>query len=187
MNLTFILIPGWLVKALKAANLPLTAALEVDKLNSILSKDDVSFYCYSNSILLSQMYPALARDLPLHFVDYSQDPSIVKKVQDFAATATPVHDANAYDTVIPVPSQEVEENPTKRDIHLFTFQEIRDNVVAILPVKAVGEHISEVAVLKDCYSNAIAFLHSYLPLEGIATTSIFREYVNLSRKHGRSE
>ncbi len=179
MNLSIILIPSWVEQSLKAANLPLSAALDVEKLSNILSKEDVSFYCYSNPILLQQLYPGVFSEFPIVGLN-CEDATIQRKLNDLASANIPLTRENAYGTSYAMPVDQSNNGSTPPTVDLFNLVELTERIIAVIPVQVSAKDVDINILYKECYNRAIGFFHRFGSLSSISSTNLFKKYTELA-------
>lgn len=188
--LKLVILPQWLVDALKAANLDLADALEVKNLLTILSKEDVAFYLYVNSV---GMGPTLVlRDSVLGSVN-SLFQLLVERVgaNDYDGDVLKAYDALVTKGRVAVDSGQWEvyrreikaqllnhwQQPEDNEVVAYEVRRLGSDAVALIPIviPATDDHSQH---KKEC-DQLLNILCGAYPFTRVASTSLFKSYVRL--------
>lgn len=196
--LKLVILPQWLVDALKAANLDLADALEVKNLLTILSKEDVAFYLYVNSV---GMGPTLVlRDSVLGSISGEFSGStdslfqlLVERVgaNDYDGDVLKAYDALVAKGRVAVDSGQWEvyrreikaqllnhwQQPEDNEVVAYEVRRLGSDAVALIPIviPATDDHSQH---KKEC-DQLLNILCGAYPFTRVASTSLFKSYVRL--------
>lgn len=189
-----VLIPGWIEDALKASKVPLNAVLDLKKLSSILSKDDVAYYIATHDALLRKLFPVLANSFTVYdlFPWEGRNNNAFSKeelslFQQTISNATLSNTGNSiplYKAISAIPSTPVsatEQVEFGNAVNDYTFDifELADGVAAIRPkLKEAGYSYTQQD--RETYRAVIGFLCQYDTFENIATLPLFNHYTKLT-------
>jgi hypothetical protein len=202
LNVSLVILPDWLEKALASNNQTLDSALDLLSLSRILSLGDVSFYASINQHLFSKIPLALQgtfRSFPLvsneakKYVknDHNGDRPSDKEVEAFLnSMSRRVFEQGSIDfadstsqkllATLPYTHQHVEEGVLNKPEFVFDVAAIKEDVYGVR-FTLRDRSRSYVEQLVDCYDRLLKLLigqHGFVPVAG---TKAFEEYVRLQR------
>lgn len=187
-----VLLPQWVEEALKAANLPMSTALDTFKLADTLSNEDVAIYIDMNMRAVYDMFRPVMTTLLPHsmfpeWVEESVDPvkynkgrKIRKQYEDYqlAHPKSP-----AYNAVSMLPPHQQEGRSTIQALgnnyEDYTFDiEYVEGVLLIKPI-LLQEGIPAFEQQITAYDKLLSFLTVHQSFEAVAKTEVFKHYTYL--------
>lgn len=177
--INILVVPAWTAVAVKASNNNVGALLDSEKILSILSPSDVGFYYRTIGLFVKYMNEDVLQSLNI-----SQQRNAVLK----AVTNTPSFQFN--DTLL---SSTIALNDPNNEAEFLAFLyknggngcELDNLANKVLGFDVMGyehEHyiLRPIAVdrkeLSQCYESLIAKMYDFMPLQEIATSSLFKAY-----------
>ena len=194
MQMRLVLIPNWVEDALKAANKPLTVALDVCELTNTLSKEDVAIYIDLNDRVLNKLYTPVAETM-LPYGPYpteSQTTHRGERVDQLAMYVAqkladlriefPAPTAPISKLVSNVPALDDGEQMVGAFANQYTFEifPLKEDVLGLRPVLRKSDE-SDVEEDVRAYSELLKQLNAYVSFEELAATPAFAHYTRLLR------
>lgn len=193
MHLKLVLVPGWVEKALSSVNEPLTSLLDLDRLSSILSKEDVTFYVYLNESLFKKIHPFVHETFPLlYLTDKVMSGVTTNFTSDEFMNLYERVEAENQDPELELLTDslltgETEDQNKEWEKYLYEIFPIQDNVM--------GYRLKEIPSLKEKEASQIEIVQAhfraidetikrmltYLSFEDVARTKIFSQFIRISR------
>lgn len=183
----YIVVPKPILNQLQAVGKPVSALLNIRELTSILSKIDVAFYFYCQSLAGSKFFEPVCKTLSVHpaaeIYDVENDLAmkrigvdrfaIMKEEQDFYiqnhdGSVRPLYDGFFGNT----------EGGKSIDDYTFTAEEIDDKTI-YFTLEPLSESETADKQRLHSYDQLIGLLRRYSPLEALAETPVFQTFVQL--------
>lgn len=199
LNVSLVIVPNWVESAMLTGKLRPAAVLDLHALSSILSRRDVSFYAACNMVLWDKLPLALKQTFNAHELidrtgkstledDHGNRPS-PQEIHAFMESIFPgtwdgalfqVKHPECGDLVSAFPYASDPEQPVDTTSVLFDVFYINENTYGVRfyprdPKVAYGQQLA------NCYDKLLEMLSGHFPLEKVAVTAVFQEFVKLSR------
>ena len=175
LQMRMVVLPTCLEQALKAANQPLTVLLDLKKLSSILSKEDVAFYLYCQSTaayllpkeLVGTVWMSLKTNLWSTSPDVPDRDYLERRMEGFELQNSAKSLRPLYDGVF-----------DGSDDYTFKCEELNEDtlVVRLVPV---NEDESFSTQLQHAYDELLSILKRYIELGELSLTPAFVRFVQL--------
>lgn len=179
---TFILIPGWLERAMQGANKNLVDILDGKTLSSILSNNDLIFYGRYQDRVLSKIAPELmASSVPtwqaeFFGADYEKNERFMKAYRDADWIDDPTI-TSIIGTDLGI-SEAQQENPKA---YTYEIYELKPDVYGVR-VRAAAVDQSPLRNEKEALFNAIQKLSLVHPFTDLAGMTVFKRYIKVVQK-----